>query len=190
MKTPRQKARNAVYMREWAASHREESRARARRYWLANKEKCAAAMRVYAAAHPEVARASFERWYAKNKAVQRLRAKMWRKDNLERARLLERAWAKAHPEVGRSCANRRRARKIGSASLHTAAEWIVLCWASGWRCAYCKCALDETTVTRDHKTPLSRGGTDGIENIALACGPCNCRKWTYTAEEFLARIAA
>lgn len=39
----------------------------------------------------------------------------------------------------------------------------------GGRCVYCG---GEATA-RDHVVPLSRGGTDGIENVVPACRPCN-----------------
>jgi len=40
----------------------------------------------------------------------------------------------------------------------------------------------------EHKTPISRGGTNDITNIALACKGCNARKGVQTAEEFLEMI--
>jgi 5-methylcytosine-specific restriction endonuclease McrA/endogenous inhibitor of DNA gyrase (YacG/DUF329 family) len=42
----------------------------------------------------------------------------------------------------------------------------------------------------EHKTPLSRGGSDSIENIALACNSCNTRKHTKTEEEFVSQVVA
>lgn len=36
----------------------------------------------------------------------------------------------------------------------------------------------------EHKTPISRGGSNEYENLAVACQACNCRKHTKTVEEF------
>lgn len=36
----------------------------------------------------------------------------------------------------------------------------------------------------EHKTPLSRGGTNEYENLAIACQRCNCRKHDKTEAEF------
>lgn len=51
-------------------------------------------------------------------------------------------------------------------------------------CEYCGIELDETTVSIDHKTPLSRGGSKTIENLAFCCIDCNHLKHTRTYDEF------
>lgn len=40
----------------------------------------------------------------------------------------------------------------------------------------------------EHKTPLSRGGTNIKTNLAIACQKCNCRKHTKTEEEYRKEI--
>jgi len=52
------------------------------------------------------------------------------------------------------------------------------------KCFYCKQELNEETLTVDHKTPISRQGTDAIENLCLACKKCNLEKNNLTLEEF------
>ena len=44
--------------------------------------------------------------------------------------------------------------------------------------------------TVDHQIPLSRGGTNHIDNQVGACDSCNKRKDFRTADEFLLRIDA
>lgn len=43
---------------------------------------------------------------------------------------------------------------------------------SPW-CHWCKIPLDAAAGTIDHIVPLSRGGTNGPDNLVLACEPCN-----------------
>jgi 5-methylcytosine-specific restriction endonuclease McrA len=50
-------------------------------------------------------------------------------------------------------------------------------------CFYCGVLLGNS-FHRDHKVPLSRGGTNYPRNIALTCGQCNWRKQNKTASEF------
>jgi 5-methylcytosine-specific restriction endonuclease McrA len=50
----------------------------------------------------------------------------------------------------------------------------------GYRCMYCGRHRQELKgrefLTRDHVTPLSRGGTNSWQNVVTACSPCNNRK--------------
>ena len=43
-------------------------------------------------------------------------------------------------------------------------------------CYWCKCDLNEKTMTADHKIPLARGGSNATDNIVLACEDCNKEK--------------
>lgn len=38
----------------------------------------------------------------------------------------------------------------------------------------------------DHVVPRSRGGSNALANLVLACGPCNVAKGTMTLAEFMA----
>lgn len=53
-----------------------------------------------------------------------------------------------------------------------------------WRCRYCgaRVALSDHI---DHVIPLSRGGSDDIDNLAAACVTCNISKGARTPEEWL-----
>lgn len=44
------------------------------------------------------------------------------------------------------------------------------------KCAYCNKKLRWRLVTEDHVIPISKGGTDYIENIVPACKSCNSKK--------------
>lgn len=52
------------------------------------------------------------------------------------------------------------------------------------RCTYCGVVLSDGHHI-DHKTPISKGGTNDIENLHYTCPKCNMRKGTMTHEEFL-----
>ena len=47
------------------------------------------------------------------------------------------------------------------------------------RCEYCQSPVEYATDTFavDHIKPVSRGGANGLENLALACTGCNGRKY-------------
>jgi 5-methylcytosine-specific restriction endonuclease McrA len=48
---------------------------------------------------------------------------------------------------------------------------------------YCGVEFPDALLTRDHVTPLSRGGRDGWANVISACRACNTRKGGRTPEE-------
>jgi 5-methylcytosine-specific restriction endonuclease McrA len=43
----------------------------------------------------------------------------------------------------------------------------------GPNCHYCSTPLNSATRTLDHVTPVSQGGGNNVENLRLACKPCN-----------------
>jgi len=56
-----------------------------------------------------------------------------------------------------------------------------------YRCQYCGRKLMDLrpreSLTRDHLVPLSRGGSNGWDNVVTACSPCNTRKGNRMPEE-------
>lgn len=56
-----------------------------------------------------------------------------------------------------------------------------------WTCQYC--GADERSgdidFHCDHVIPLSRGGSNAIENLATSCAPCNLSKGARTPAEWL-----
>ncbi len=59
-------------------------------------------------------------------------------------------------------------------------EYLLLKWE--YRCAYCQKQATRWEV--DHITPQSRGGSNRIKNLALACPACNQAKGDRTAAEY------
>ena len=61
---------------------------------------------------------------------------------------------------------------------------LLTLYENSQRCSYCGIDLLPDKVSFDHKTPLARGGTKTIENLAVSCFDCNYLKGVKTVPEF------
>ena len=143
-------------------------------------------------------------YYHANAAAEKARHGEWVKNNRGRANELVAASKAKNPERVKESQKRwrqqnkarilakNRARKAliraverdlyGDTELH--AVWV----EQGGACFYCHTPLFAAYHV-EHKILLSRGGTDRLANIRLACAPCNLRKGAKTADEFFALLA-
>ncbi len=62
-------------------------------------------------------------------------------------------------------------------------EFLLEKW--GRTCAYCD--AKETPLEVEHIQPISRGGSNRLSNLTLACRPCNQKKGNQVLEQFLAK---
>ena len=79
---------------------------------------------------------------------------------------------------------RRKAWIIANGGSHTKAEINALLEAQNHQCAYCK---RQVKLTEDHVIPVSRGGSDYISNICMACWRCNHQKRARTPAQWIKR---
>lgn len=68
---------------------------------------------------------------------------------------------------------------------HTPAEWHAIVVAAAGRCEYCGERTPGRQRVMEHRVPLSRGGSDGADNLAYSCGRCNRSKHNMTDVEFM-----
>lgn len=55
-------------------------------------------------------------------------------------------------------------------------------------CAICGRPVSRKGMTISHRTPLSKGGTNGMDNLLLSCWSCSQAKQNLSMEEFFQKI--
>jgi 5-methylcytosine-specific restriction endonuclease McrA len=95
--------------------------------------------------------------------------------NREKEKASVRQWSAANPEKRNAMRRRHLARKRNAEGNHTEADIKRQHKAQGGKCYYCHAFVGETYHV-DHVIPLSRGGSNGPENIVIACAICNISK--------------
>ena len=75
----------------------------------------------------------------------------------------------------REASHRRRVSVKAAGPMFTLQEWLNLCERHDNCCARCK---KPEPLTVDHIQPVSKGGSNAIENIQPLCGSCNSSKGT------------
>lgn len=168
--------------RERRAANPEKARAQNRAWSAANAEKHRASARAWAAANPEKARANNRAWTAANAERVKANGRAWRAKNPERVRKAARARRLANPDKARVSEHSTRARRRGASGTHTAADVKAQAKRQRHRCYWCKGSVHKNEYHIDHVIPLKAGGSNGRENIVIACRACNLKKgariWT------------
>lgn len=124
--------------------------------------------------------------YAENAETERARRAVYRVAHLEESRRQDRVYYANNRDKFRVLNNRRRMRERDAGS-HTASEIREQYRRQGGRCHWCgdKAGLDYHV---DHVIPVSKGGSNGPDNLVIACPTCNLRKGSKLPHEFSDRL--
>ena len=167
------KARVRKYRREHLEQYAQYEKARAslphrvearRKYQEAHREQIAQYKKIWTANNKERVDASKRSYYEREREDIIARSKKWAENNPEKVRQ-----AKTN-----NLRKRRAARHAGRGSF-TAQEFRELCERYGNKCL--ACGDTEAVLEADHVVPLTRGGSDSINNIQPLCGSCNRKKF-------------
>ncbi len=95
-------------------------------------------------------------------------------NNKEKRTAWKREWRRRNPETVAAIQAKHRALRRNAEGSFSKAEWKLLLWLFQYRCAYCLEIPEK--LEPDHIIPVSRGGSNWIENIVPACRRCNASK--------------
>jgi 5-methylcytosine-specific restriction endonuclease McrA len=193
-------------------------RAKCRAYYESNKSQMLARVRDTRATDPEFHRARDKAYYEKHLEVKKARVREYKSTRKDRYRELNRQWDAANPERKRELARqsyarrreseiarvvewtrqnrdkqtaaraRRRGRVAGAEGVITSEDIAAQKARQAGLCYYCEIEPKRWEV--EHFIPLARGGSNGPENMVMACAPCNRSKsyklpWEWRPERFV-----
>jgi 5-methylcytosine-specific restriction endonuclease McrA len=110
------------------------------------------------------------------------RAKKWWEAHPDKRKLVVAKYEARNPELKQTRKARYRGRLLNAEGTFTRKEWEARKAQFGNRCAYC--GRKAKRLTPDHYMPLSKGGTNSIDNIIPSCERCNRRKWNIDPSKF------
>ena len=139
-------------MRHYYAMHREQRCLESAKYKADNRDSVLARQREYNETHRDEKRAGYRRWDKEN------------------------------PEKRRAKKHNQRARLRAAQGTHTADDVLAQYGRQKGRCFWgpernplCAVSIKDRYHV-DHVVPIAKGGSNGPENIVLACPSCNARK--------------
>jgi 5-methylcytosine-specific restriction endonuclease McrA len=185
-----------------------ELREKGRQYREANKEKLAEQKKQYINANQEIVKARKKRHYESRKEYY---AELNKQRYLRNKDEHNKATSKYHEAnkdkiaeqkkqyyqtpkgkaVEKAHKHNRRAQKINNGGRHTAQDILNLFTLQSGKCPYCSVELSSTKRNSfhvDHVIPISKGGSNGPENLQLLCPTCNLSKRAKLPEEFAAEL--
>jgi len=114
--------------------------------------------------------------WTKNKKSRGEHQRQWREEHKEHCRELQRQWVEKNRDYMNYLSLKRCALKRGASGNHSFGEWELLKKQYDYTCPSCHKKEPEIKLTQDHIIPLSKGGSENIENIQPLCKSCNSRK--------------
>ena len=168
--THRQKQRDRV------AKNQDHIRELKRAHQKAHPEKYEEALRKYRETHRDDINAKTRERRQMNLEHYREIGRKSRDKYAEERNAYQREYGKENRDKLTLFTNIRRARKLAAEGSHTDKEWQSLKAFYDYKCLCCGKREPEIQLTRDHVIPLTKGGTDSIDNVQPLCARCNSKK--------------
>lgn len=170
----RNRERYAALKKMYNSDHRQELAEKKRLYREENKEYISLLQKQYRDSHKEEIAEYKKQHYASNKERIFARQKQYSQTPAGKLAI-------------RTSTINRRARKKKALGSHTSQEIQEQLARQKHKCYYCKTKLGSkrSSYHADHIVPLSKGGTNYIDNIVLACSTCNLKKSNKLLHEWL-----
>ena len=181
------------YDRKRRAADPEKFKQRDRKRRAATPEKFRERDRLRRIKYAEERRARCRAWHAKNK--ERISAKRkenrealsaaradWRARNIDRDRANAKDWKLRNRSRILVYWQRKRVKRLAAPGTISRKEWTAVVEKYNYTCLCCGRSEPEIKITIDHVIPVSRGGSNTIDNVQPLCFECNLRKFTKSTD--------
>lgn len=181
------RVKEAEYRRKHIVRIRARDARIKREYRRLFPEKHKADRSVYKSANLTKIRASEKSYKKRNQAKARIQMRIYRAANPGRVKAWDRRRRAKNADDIRVRNGEYRARKRGAT---IGDKHVIKDWESRWRrskivrCFWCSIWLSPKGCHTDHIESLAAGGKHSIENLCIACGPCNLRKNAKSIQEW------
>lgn len=159
----------------WRLANKDRLKASKAEYHAVNKERCNAQSKAWHLANLEYSTARNKEYRDAHAEELRVYAVEWRKRNLEKSRTSVTAYQALHPEMRKASRQNRRAKLRDAEGVITKFVVTRLLGLQRNKCAVCRSDVS-SGYHIDHVYPLSKGGTNVIENLQILCPACNLSK--------------
>jgi len=146
-----------------------------------------ASSRAYHLAHLEECRDRGRDYYVRHREQRIAAMRVYRAEHLEERRAWDRAYSAEHLDEAVIHSRNRRARKKGNGGTHTSEDVRAQYERQKGKCFYCGERVGDKYHV-DHVMPLILEGSNGKENIVIACQKCNCSKGGKHPMDFCGRL--
>jgi 5-methylcytosine-specific restriction endonuclease McrA len=124
-------------------------------------------------------------YYTENSAHISASSKAYYAANRQQVAAKTKARRAANPEKYRNMARAAKYNRKKALGKLTSAICQQVWDMGGGVCAYCSGQVFEESWELEHCTPISRGGTNFLDNLVVSCTDCNHKKFKNTVLEFL-----
>lgn len=140
------------------------------------KSCCAIVAQEWKLKHPvqytQMARKANTKYSSTHREARRVSCREWRLRNPDYVKAAEQARFRTDSETVLAKNRAYHARRRNAPGKFTASEWLEKIAEYDGRCAYCR---EVKKLTVHHVVPLSKGGTNYIQDVVPACRSCNSK---------------
>ena len=183
------KACRKAFNRAHYAKYREKVLERQKRRYAENPERFRAYHRLYYTENKSEVLRKSKIWKEANRERYSEQQKQYAYQNREAANERVKRWNQNNPEkvraIRRAHHTKRRATLKSGVTMAAVLQWLE---QQDPICFYCGADCSDGKFEVDHFHPLARGGAHELDNLRIACRPCNRRKSARDPYEFMANM--